>query len=128
MLARYSIFGASAIRAKTAEAIYRAIDEMRTRSLLPAQERKQLAIDLGALWGDALCKANKWEWCCVSQAPEPQVFAVTSSNRSHAIDPIRLVFNLLSSRQVANNSLLLFNMIVFGPLPETSARAYCWLS
>ncbi len=113
---------------KTAKAIDQAINEIRSRSRLPADKRKQLAIDLGALWGNALCQAKQWEWCCIRPTAEEQIFAIVSSNRSHAIDPIRLVFNLLSSRQVASNSLLLFNMIVSGRQPETSDRAYCWLS
>jgi hypothetical protein len=113
---------------KTAEAIHRALDEMRTRNRVPAEEKKQLAIDIGALWGDALCKAKKWEWCCVRPTAEQSIYAISSANRSHAVDPIRAVHNILSSRRVANNSLLLFNMIVSGPLPEAPGRAYCWLS
>jgi hypothetical protein len=112
---------------QVADAIHQAIDEIRSRKRVSAQEKKQLGIDLGALWGDALCTARKWEWCCVSQSSKQQVYAVCSPNRSHAIDPIRIVHSILQSRRVANNSLLLFNLILSGRLPESPA-GYCWLS
>ncbi len=113
---------------KAAEAVYRALDEMRARKRVPAKEKKQLAIDIGALWGDALCKTKKWEWCCVRPTADQEIYAICSMNRSHAVDPIGLVHRILSSRRVPNNSLLLFNMIVSGPLPKASDQVYFWLS
>lgn len=113
---------------RTAEAIHRAIDEFRERQRVPAEEKKQFAIDLGALWGEALCRARKWEWCCVSVAADQETFAVCSPGRSHAVDPLAMVYRILSSRRVANNALLLFNMILSGHLPAAADRKYCWLS
>ncbi len=112
---------------KTAEAIHRSLDEVRSRKRLGAEAKKRLAIDYGVLWGNALCEAAQWEWCCVKTAGQ-ETYAVTSENRSHAVDPIGVMHQVLSSRRAANNSLLLFNMIVSGDLPQSPAHAYCWLT
>ncbi len=120
--------GRTARPPKTADAIYRFIEEVRGWTRVSANEKKQLAIDLGALWGDALCTARKWNWCCLSPTSNQQIYAVCSPNRSHAVDPIALVHTILTSKKVVNNSLLLFNMISSGKLPEAPENAFCWLS
>ena len=110
------------------KAIARAIDETRGRPRVAAEERQQIAVDLGTLWGDALCAAEKWEWRAIHPSKNKTVFAVRSPTRSHAINPISLVYAIVSSKRVANTSELLFNMIVAGRPPESAPESYTWLS
>lgn len=112
---------------KVAAAIHRQVEHLRNRKRVTADERTRLAIDLGALWGDTLCRANKWEWRCVKPDAESEIHAVCSTKRSHAVDPIRLIHRILSSRRTANNALLLFNMITADKLPHAPERAFSWL-
>jgi hypothetical protein len=114
---------------KLAQAIHAAIDELRIRKGVKADERKQLAIDYGALWGESLCAAVGWTWCRVElSSPGVSTFAVCSPTRSHAVAPLRIIFALVSHPKTDNNSLLLFNMIVSGNVPVAPARGFCWLS
>ncbi len=113
---------------QTAEAIHRVLDEIRSRPRLSADEKQQIAIDLGALWGNALCAAAGWEWCSVSPEPDREVPAVCSPTRSHAVDPLQVAYAILESKSGTNNSLLLFNMIVAGDVPVAAEGAYSWLS
>jgi len=114
---------------KVAEAIHDAITELRVRKGIKTGEKKQLAIDYGALWGRVLCDAAGWTWCCVdlSSSAEPN-YAVCSPNRSHAVAPLQAMFEAISRPKADNNSLLLFNMIVSGDLPVSPANGFCWLS
>lgn len=113
---------------KLADAIHQAVDALRSRKGVKKDEKKQLAIDYGALWGEALCAATGWEWRRVESSPEDSAYAVCSKNRSHVVAPLRVMFHLFSSPKSANNSLLLFNMIASGHVPESPAMGYCWLS
>ena len=110
------------------DAIQHAIDEIRARKRLSATEREQLAIDLGALWGDALHNATQWDWCAVHPNNSETVYALCHPSRSHAVDPISVIHSLLSSKRGANNSALLFNMIAANELPESPPSSYTWLS
>lgn len=113
---------------KLAEAIHQAIEDQRSRKKMKEDEKKNLAIDYGALWGEALCGATGWEWRCFESPSEGSSYAVCSKNRSHLTAPLRNMFGLLSSPKTANNSLLLFNMISSGNIPESPAKGYCWLN
>ena len=114
---------------RLAEAVHDAIDELRLRKGINADEKKQLAIDYGALWGEALCAAVGWTWRRVElSSPRESTFAVCSPTRSHAVAPLRVIFTLASHPKTVNNSLLLFNMIVSGNTPVAPAGGYCWLS
>ncbi len=108
------------------ERVSTAIDEIRARKRVAAAEKKQLAIQLGCLWGDTLRRENQWEWCVVHPDPGRTVYAVCHPSRSHAVDPIAFVHRILSSKRNANTSALLFNMIVAGDLPEAPPRTYSW--
>ena len=113
---------------KLVEAIHDAIDELRLRKGVKAAEKKQLAIDYGSLWGEALCTAVGWTWCSVESSPGESTFAVCSPTRSHAVAPLQVMFRLVSRTKTANNSLLLFNMIVSGNMPVAPDGGFCWLS
>ncbi|MFN3653061.1 MAG: hypothetical protein ACK47B_26065 [Armatimonadota bacterium] len=109
------------------EKLYSKIDEIRAGRRLPAEERTQLAIDLGCLWGETLCREKGWEWCEVHPDAESNVYAVCHPTRSHAVSPMGFIQRLLSSKREDNTSALLFNMIVAGDLPEAPPSAYSWL-
>jgi len=104
------------------------VNELRSQSRLSASQKKQIAIDLGCLWGNALRDAKQWEWCVVSTEPDTSVYAICHPSRSHAVDPIGFVHRILSSKRNANTTALLFNMIVADDLPEAPPLTYSWLS
>jgi hypothetical protein len=111
-------------------AVRQAIDNVRRQKRRKGKNAKELAIDLGALWGEALCQALNWEWCMLREKGEGTVCAVCSPDRSHAIDPISLIYRLVTSRNsdYDNTALLVFNMIKAGDMPVSVPRGYVWLS
>ncbi len=54
-------------------------------------------------------------------------FAVCSPNRSHAVFPLKVVYDLVTHPAAENNSLLLFNMIATGKVPVSTEGAYSLL-
>jgi hypothetical protein len=110
---------------RIAAAVYQAVNELRERKGVKKEEKVQAAIDLGALWGQALCAAAGWEWRFTAPSSGESTHAVCSPNRSHVVDPLEVVFGLLSSRRAENNLLLLFNMIAAGDLPLSAKNSYC---
>ena len=80
------------------------------------------------MWGETLCAEAGWRWRCLKDKEECESYVVASPNASHVVDPIGVLHAIASSRGVANNSALLFNMIVAGDLPNSPKRGYCWLS
>ena len=113
---------------RTVEAVHEAIEMLRRRRRVSKNEKSQFAIDHGALWGEALCAATGWEWRCVQLTVEDEVVAVCSGTRSHAVDPIRVIYRVLTTAKADNNALLLFNMIVSGELPQAAEAGFCWVS
>lgn len=96
----------------------------RTRSM----DRDQLSIELGALWGAALCKAARWRWLSVGQKGKAGITAVVNDNGSFAVNPFALIYGIMSTKKNVNNALLLFNMICSGRMPESADNSYTWLS
>ena len=110
-----------------AEAVHNAIDVARGGTKLSDERRTELAVELGAVWGDAVRRALKWEWARMPVSKKETIVSVTSPTRAHAVDPIRLVYDLVGDKKRANNALLLFNMLVEGGLPESPGECV-WLS
>lgn len=108
------------------EAIGQAVDEMRNRKRVSADSKQEAAIEFGALWGDALVAAKKWQWCALEQNGHT-FYAVASPKRSHAVDPMSFVLKLLASKRADNTVILLFNMIVGNNMPESPANGFCML-
>jgi hypothetical protein len=111
-------------------AINDAIEKIRRQKPAKPINRKELAIDLGALWGEALCATENWEWRVLRVKGDGTINAVCSPSRSHAIDPISFIHRMVSSRssEVDTTALLVFNMIKAGDLPVSVSNAYVWLS
>ncbi len=116
------------LKAKTkpqtaAEAVGNAIDAARGGKKVSDERRTELAVELGAVWGDAVCRALKWEWARMPVSKKETIVSVTSPTRTHAVDPIRLVYDLIGNKRRENNALLLFNMLADGGLPTRPASA-----
>ncbi|MDB5392181.1 MAG: hypothetical protein JWM11_7827, partial [Planctomycetaceae bacterium] len=109
-------------------AISDAIDDARRQRKISADEKQGLAIDLGCLWASALQKKKKWQWATIPLTPTKSVQAICHPTRSHAVDALSKVHNLIKSPRKPNNSVLLFNMIVADNLPQSADNSYCWLS
>ncbi|QDV30844.1 hypothetical protein Spb1_27790 [Planctopirus ephydatiae] len=112
---------------QTAKAIHDFIEQTRadrTRSM----DRDQLSIELGALWGAALCNAARWRWLSVGRKGKAGVTAVVNENGSFAVNPFALIYGIMSTKKNVNNALLLFNMICSGRMPESADNSYTWLS
>lgn len=97
---------------KAAEAIHSGIEKLRSGKRNSKEQRKQLALEYGTLWGESLYSAAGWEWRWVQLNPETKGCAVCDKNRTYTVDPIRVIHDILATKKAANNSLLLFNMIV----------------
>jgi hypothetical protein len=108
------------------EAVQRVIGSTKT---LPPKAVQDMAIELGSLWGQSICDALGWEWCCVKQE-EGKVFAVASVDRSHYVAPMHFLQRQLEQRgeTADNTTLLLFNMIKAGETPPANAREYQMLN
>jgi hypothetical protein len=102
---------------RIAEAIYHGIDEFRGRKRTKKEERNSFAVDCGSLWGQALCEATGWMWKRLQSEQSEGFIAVCSPNGSYAVMPLKFIYDLVTNRKSANNSLLLFNMIAAGKLP-----------
>jgi hypothetical protein len=102
---------------RVAEAIYHAIDELRERKGAKSSEKKRFAIECGALWGQVLCEATGWKWKRLQGESGDGSPAVCSPDGAHAVLPLNVIHGIVMNRRVANNSLLLFNMITSGKFP-----------
>lgn len=108
---------------KLAHAVHDAIDALRARKA-KKKEKEQFAIECGALWGQALCKAAGWEWRRLELESGEADYAVCSPDGSLAVLPLRVVFDLVMHPRTENNSLLLFNMITSGNTPASAEGSY----
>jgi hypothetical protein len=109
-----------------AECIANRIDE--ARSQRKSKEKKaanidDLAIDLGALWGETLCRARGWQWMEVQDPDGPFLANVCSPDKAFRVNPIGKVKSLLKDHRLPNNTALLFNMIEAEVLPKSVAGA-----
>lgn len=108
-------------------AIYSAIEEVRNTKV-SAEEKRELAIDLGALWGQTVCQAAGWKWKLVPDDDGDPIPAVCRPRARHVVAPISLMYDWLKNKRSENTSLLLFNMIVAKKLPPAPRDTHCWLS
>lgn len=81
-------------------------------------DRKALAIELGALWGEALCAATGWGWRSLQRGTDSIATVICSPNDSHFVDPIRTLHTALQSKAKGRGDYqeLLFNLIRAGNL------------
>ena len=87
------------------------------------------SVGFGALWGDQVCKAARWEWVMLTPGPEDEeLFAIVSPTRSHFISALYLFLPYATYAQDEDTSILLFNMLVAGEPAGGTPGAYTELS
>lgn len=106
--------------------IYETINALRSK---PPAERlegdmRMTSLNLGCLWGQAVCDRLGWEWVAVSLEPESEFYGVVTPSRSHAIFPLHYMQELLSDPKREQTSLLLYNMLKAGSLPPAQPGEY----
>ena len=111
--------------AKTQKAMRVLIDQVvdGKRTLTP-RAAADLSVNLGCLWGQAICDAAGWEWCSV-KIGRTDLISVARPDRSYVVRPMHFIQQQLHKRLRGDNaSLLLFNMIKGNSLPAGKPKAY----
>lgn len=98
-------------------AIKIAIQTLRARKMTH-DEVTDVAFALGYLYGEQLRKKFGWNWRYVTQDNGFESYGVISADKAFVCFSIKSVYELLLDPQKDNASLLLFNMIDGGNIPE----------
>ena len=86
------------------------------------------ALELGCLWAQQIVSVAGWRWAELHSEDKTVQYAIVSSDGSLAILPgLRFRF-LLEDEDRPDNSILLFNMVHTGKLPQSKPGAYLLLS
>lgn len=93
-----------------------------------------LAVTIGSLWGDAVCKEYKWTWLGLKEnGDEYPAYYVVSPNNKCCIPPFGFIHKIISIENTGldgnndNTTMLLFNMLD-GVEAQFSDKAYQLLS
>jgi len=108
------------------EAIRRYVDDVRDgrRELEP-----DLALTLSCLWAGQVCRTLGWSWARVAYPDAGgSSIGIVSPNRAHAIFPYHFLKDVLEDGDRSNTTLLLFNMLCAGSLPNARPGTYAALS
>jgi hypothetical protein len=95
---------------------------------LAGEELIDRALKLGCLWAQQIVSAAGWRSAELHSVDKTVQFAIVSSDRSVAILPELRFRLLLEDAERPDNSVLLFNMVRAGNLPESKPGAYLILS
>lgn len=82
-----------------------------------------VALGLGAIWGDALVGQFGWQWV-VLQENGRDWYAVVSPDRAFAIYPTYFVKACLDNPQADCTALLVYNMLAAGSISGLPASGY----
>ena len=105
--------------------IYETVNALRSEASEAAEDgRTQTALNLGCLWGQAVCDQLGWEWAAVTLEPGSEFYGVVSPSRSHIIFPLHYMEELLSDPDRDQTSLPLYNMLKAGSLPPAEPGEY----
>ena len=83
----------------------------------------ELAVDLGVLWGDELCRVAGWTWCYLTDETGLEGPAVSPADQSVVVLPVHFIHRALSDDQ--RQPLALFKQLTSGKLtapPNTMLR------
>jgi hypothetical protein len=84
-----------------------------------------LAVNLGCLWGQTVCDALAWQWCCLVLPEGQETCVIVTPNRSHMVSPMDFVLQQLQKRlPEENTSMLLFNMLKGKSFGSAKAKSY----
>lgn len=96
---------------------------------LDAESRVPASVAFGALWGEQVHQALGWEWAILPiESSDDEVFVLVSPKRDYFISPLYLLLPYATESRTDDPSVLLFNLLVDGPLPASHAVAYLELS
>lgn len=85
---------------------------------------EELALRLGALYGDEIARQAGWDWEMLSYPSGLEALAVVSADRGLCVLPLHLVGRVLTDTGVENVLEGLFGSIQGGDLPLTEAHRY----
>jgi hypothetical protein len=95
---------------------------------LAGEELIDRALELGCLWAHQIVSVAGWIWAELHSADKTVQYAIVSSDRSVAILPGLKFRLLLEDAERPDNSVLLFDMVRAGNLPEANPGAYLLIS
>lgn len=102
------------------------VDDFRETNLDPS-DAVDAALELGCLWGFAICRQMKWQWAFVTIEGEG-IYSIVSPAREYVIFPMLFMQKLLADTNSDQTSLLIYNVIKAGRLPASQERSYLVLS
>lgn len=82
-----------------------------------------VALGLGAVWGDQLVREFGWEWTCVEQNGQ-DAYAVVSPDRAVAVYPTYFIKACLDDPRVDCTAMLAFNMLAAGKVTGLPPNGY----
>ena len=85
---------------------------------------EELALRLGALYGDELCRVAGWDWEMLSWPSGLETLAVVSPDRSVCVLPLDLVGRVIADPTVENVIEGVFGTVVRGEVPVVGAGRY----
>lgn len=104
------------------------VEAVRAGAGLPVElEADDLAVWLGALWGDELCRVAGWEWAHLAFENGLATLAVVAPDRTHACLPFHFLYGLLTVREMENTVVALFDAVREGRLPPAEEGGYALL-
>jgi hypothetical protein len=122
-----AIKAAARLRLATAEPerVARAIAEYVEDNRPPEGDRiVEEAVELGVLWAEQLLRITGWEWVELRETNTNTQYAIVSRDRALVLFPTALFLELLGDTDRDNTTLLLFNMIRCGNVPEAEPGEY----
>ena len=119
--------------APTPDEVVRAVNEMidkwqerfRQTGLVPdtGVDTVDIALGLGAIWGDQLVVRFGWEWVCVLK-DKKGLYAVASPDRAWVIYPTYFLRECLENPNRDCTAMLAFNMMAANRFPNLPAFGY----
>jgi hypothetical protein len=89
----------------------------------PVPDTVDVALGLGAVWGNQIVRRFGWEWTCLQQDGQ-DFYCVVSQDRGWVIFPTYFIKSCLDNPQVDCTAMLSFNMMMAGSIPENPPHSY----
>ena len=82
-----------------------------------------IALWLGIVWGNQVCRAFGWTWACL-ECGGHTYYGVVSSDRAYVVHPTDNILNLLNDPGRDNATILFYNMMKAGKSPPSAPGMY----
>ncbi len=89
----------------------------------PGPDSVDVALGLGAVWGDQMVHRFGWEWVCIQNEGQDS-YGVVSPDRSVAVYPAYFLKACLDNPQADCTAMLAFNMLAAGNVSGLPAGGY----